>query len=490
MVSVGQRNSKAPDEEMVLRSELLRTQLALHEAGVPVSLVITGVDGAGKGEVVSRLTEWLHPRYLDTHAFWRLSDEELERPYYWRFWRVLPARGRLAIFLGSWYTEPILRRVTGESKLSEFEHALHRIERFEKMLAVDGMLIVKIALHLSKQAQRQRLEDMDRDPHSHWRIFPPDWKHHKLYGKFVRTAETMMRETNRKQARWLVVDACEPYRRDLRVGQIVLDAFNQKLAEAAVSRNEAGTGASAVAGKTNKRGPLNHVDLTRALDKEEYKTKLAKYQGKLNRLAWKANEQQISGVLVFEGWDAAGKGSCIRRVTQALDPRLYRVVPISAPTDEERAHHYLWRFWRAIPRDGTFVVFDRSWYGRVLVERAEGFATRDEWQRAYAEINEFEQQLRDHGMVVVKVWVHISKDEQLRRFKARAETPHKQYKITEEDWRNRKKWNLYEAAVNEMVVRTSTDAAPWTLVSGNDKRSARIQILKTLCQSLEAAMKY
>lgn len=491
MASAGKRTSTGADEELELRAGLLQAQLALHEARVPAILIITGVDGAGKGEVVYQLAAWLHPRYLDTQAFWQLSDEELDRPYYWRFWRAMPSPGRLGIFLGSWYTEPMLSRVSGELNSEQFELAIARIERFERMLALEGMLIIKIALHLSKDAQRRRLEEMDREPQSHWRIFPPDWKHHKLYDNFVETAARMMQGTNRKHARWHVVDADDAEARDWRVGEIVLEAFNRKLADLAKARQEQplvqrGNHLREILKK--RSGPLSFVDLSQSLDKHAYKEKLAKYQSKLNRLAWEANRKRVSGVWVFEGWDAAGKGSCIRRVIQALDPRLYRVVPVAAPTEEERAHHYLWRFWRAIPRAGSFALFDRSWYGRVLVERVEGFAQDEQWRRAYAEINEFEQQLADHRIVVVKFWIHISKDEQLRRFKARAETPHKQYKITDDDWRNRRKWNLYEEAVNEMVQRTSTETAPWTLVAGNDKRFARVQILKTLCRSLEAVL--
>jgi len=193
-------------------------------------------------------------------------------------------------------------------------------------------------------------------------------------------------------------------------------------------------------------------------------------------------------VAVFEGWDAAGKGSAIRRVTQAIDPRLYRLVQIAAPTQEEAAQHYLWRFWRQLRRDGRATFFDRSWYGRVLVERVEHLARPDEWHRAYSEINQFEKQLHDHGCIILKFWIHISADEQIKRFKAREEQPHKRYKITDDDWRNREKWHDYELAVDQMVSRTSTHHAPWTLVSGNDKRYARVQILKTFCKAMREAL--
>jgi AMP-polyphosphate phosphotransferase len=230
------------------------------------------------------------------------------------------------------------------------------------------------------------------------------------------------------------------------------------------------------------------VNLTLRLTDKEYETQLEKWQTRLTRLAWTAWEKKVASVAVFEGWDAAGKGSAIRRVTAAMDPRLYRIIPIAAPTDEERARHYLWRFWRHLPRAGMTTIFDRSWYGRVLVERVEGFAREDEWRRAFLEINDFEEQLAESGIVVSKFWIHIGKDEQLRRFQQREEIAFKRYKITAEDWRNREQWDAYKAAINDMVAHTSTEFAPWTLVAGNDKKFARVQIVKTLCKHLEAAL--
>ncbi len=230
------------------------------------------------------------------------------------------------------------------------------------------------------------------------------------------------------------------------------------------------------------------MPLTSSVDDKAYRRAMEQYSDQLYDLAWKARAQGVNTVAVFEGWDAAGKGGAIRRVTQAMDARLYRVISVAAPSDEEKAHHYLWRFWRHVPRQGFHTIYDRSWYGRVLVERIEGFATDFAWQRAYNEINSFEEQLVDHGTVVLKFWVHIDPEEQLRRFREREQTPWKQHKITAEDWRNRERWADYERAVTDMVVRTSTEIAPWTLVPGNDKRVARVEILKTYCERLAAAL--
>jgi len=483
---LGHEISKADYEKEVplLRAGLLQAQRDLAAARLPLILVVSGADGAGKSETVNRLHEWFDPRGLETNVFGALSDEERDRPAYWRFWMSLPGRGRVGMFFGSWYTDPIIRRTYGESGAGEFDRSLSRIEFFEQQLAQDGAVIVKFWLHLSKKAQKKRLTKLEGDPKTRWRVGPTDWKHFKLYDRFVKYSEQALQRTDTGFAPWTVIDATDDRYREVAVGRTVLEAIKSRLAtkkaEAAAPRK--------VSAATDLVSVLDRVDLTRKLSDKEYDQKLSQLQGKLNRLARAAWEKKVSSVLVFEGWDAAGKGGTVRRLTSAMDARLYRVVPIAAPTDEERAHQYLWRFWRHIPRVGRVTIFDRSWYGRVLVERVEGFAREDEWKRAFQEINEFEDQLVEHGTMVTKFWVHISKEEQLRRFKERQKTEFKQYKITDEDWRNRKQWEAYEGAINEMVVRTSTRGAPWVIVAGNDKRFARIQVLATVCRRLEKAL--
>ncbi|MBI2946404.1 MAG: polyphosphate:AMP phosphotransferase [Verrucomicrobia bacterium] len=485
------RLSKKEYERLLpeLRACLVQAQSSLRQANFSVVVLISGVDGAGKGEVVQRLNEWLDPRGVDTQAFWQPSDEERERPPYWRFWRTLPARGRLGIFVGSWYSQPLVDRVYGKTRNAHLDRALKRIADFERTLAEDETLVLKFALHLSKKDQRRRLRDLEKKPETHWRVLPTDWKHHQLYDRFTKTAERVIQQTHSAKTPWFVVEAADPRYRDMTVGRILLKSLQARLTQRRHQKPDKSSSERAV--EVRKRGAdlLKGVDLNQSLSDKKYRKQLSKYQGKLGRLIWAANARKISTVVVFEGWDAAGKGSAIRRLTEAMDPRLYRIIPIAAPNDEERAHHYLWRFWRHIPRSGLCTIFDRSWYGRVLVERVEGFARLEEWKRAYQEINDFEEQLAESGIVVAKFWIHISKDEQLRRFKKREETAYKRYKITEEDWRNRRKWGAYEQAVNEMVVRTSTDCGRWTLIAGNDKKIARIQILKTLCRTLEAALK-
>ena len=428
---------------------------------------------------------------MDTQAFWQTSDEERERPRWWRFWRSLPARGRVGILFGSWYSEPIIRRVYGEIKTSKLDTEMDRVAFFEKMLADDGAVIVKLWFHLSKKAQRRRLKDLESNPKTHWRVLPSDWKHFKLYDKFTEVSERALRRTDAGHAPWHLIEAADRRYRELTAGQILLQAIETKLRELKQPKSAPALAKPAKApARRGKAGItiLDRVNLSQRLTDREYGTQLEKWQARLTRLAWTAWEKKVASVAVFEGWDAAGKGSAIRRVTAAMDPRLYRIVPIAAPTDEERARHYLWRFWRHLPRAGMTTIFDRSWYGRVLVERVEGFAREDEWRRAFLEMNDFEEQLAESGIVVSKFWIHISKEEQLRRFREREGIDFKRYKITAEDWRNREQWDAYKAAINDMVAHTSTEFAPWTLVAGNDKRFARVQIVKTLCKHLEAAL--
>ena len=483
---LGHEISKADYEKEVpqLRAGLLQAQRDLLEAKVPLILIVSGADGAGKSETVNRLHEWFDPRGLETNVFGPLTDEERDRPDYWRFWLSLPARGRVGMFFGSWYTDPIIRRTYKQSGGAEFDRSLSRIEFFEQQLAQDGALIVKLWLHLSKKAQKKRLTKLEKDPKTRWRVNPIDWKHFKLYDRFVQYSEEALQRTDTGYAPWTVIEATDDRYREVTVGRTVLEAIHKRLARTKV---EAPPPKQAIP-PGDVVSVLDRVDLKKTLTDKEYDRKLAQLQGKLNQLSRAAWEKKVSSVLVFEGWDAAGKGGTVRRLTSAMDARLYRVVPIAAPTDEERAHQYLWRFWRHIPRAGRVTIFDRSWYGRVLVERVEGFAREEEWKRAFQEINEFEDQLCEQGMMVTKFWVHISKDEQLRRFKERQKTEFKQYKITDEDWRNRKQWDAYEGAINEMVVRTSTRGAPWVIVAGNDKRFARIQVLETVCRRLEKAL--
>lgn len=482
-VSKSEYKEKVPD----LRIQLLEVQAQLRTQDFPVIILISGVDGAGKGETVNLLNEWLDPRYVRTDAFGKPTEEEAQRPRFWRFWRALPARGHMALYVGSWYSNPLSQHVYGNISAAELDEELVRINTFERELIADGALIIKVWLHLSKENQKTRLKKLESDPNTRWRVTKQDHKHLKLYDQFRPVAEHVLRVTSTGESPWTIVEGTDARYRGLTTGQIILDRIKERLAktphEPSVEEVEFRTITPPVSGEVVT--VLNTLDDSLVLDPKKYKQQLEKQQGRLNQLARQAVQDKISSVVVLEGWDAAGKGGIIRRIIPAMDARHYHIIPVAAPTDEEKAHHYLWRFWRHISLAGDFTIYDRSWYGRVLVERIEGFARTEEWMRAYAEINDFEAQLVEHGIMLTKFWIHISKEEQLRRFKAREETPFKRHKITEEDYRNREKWDLYEHAVNDMVERTSTEYAPWILVEGNDKRYARIKVLRVLCDRLE-----
>jgi AMP-polyphosphate phosphotransferase len=481
------------DRELpALRAGLLEAQREIQLAPVPVIVLFSGADGSGKSETVHRLYEWLDPRGLETNAFGPPSDEERERPPYWRFWRTLPPAGRIGMFLGSWYTEPLVSRAYGKLSRAELEREAKRVAFFEQMLVDGGTLLFKFWLHLSKKGQRRRLVTLEKSAETAWRVSPLEWKHYKLYSRFIKASEQILRSTDTGSAPWFVVEAEDERYRELAIGRTLLEGMRRRVAgENGPARSDPPRSTAApkrLSSPGARVTVLDRVDLERRIPEKEYRRRLLRLQAKVHRLVRAASEKKVSAVAVFEGWDAAGKGGAIRRLTAPVDPRLYRIISVAAPTDEEKAHHYLWRFWRHLPRAGRVTVYDRSWYGRVLVERVEGFAAEADWRRAYLEINEFEEQLADAGVVLVKFWLHVSQEEQLRRFEDRKATPYKQHKITDEDWRNRAKWGAYHEAINEMVVRTGTRRAPWTLVAGNDKKLARIQVLETFVRRLEKAL--
>jgi polyphosphate:AMP phosphotransferase len=487
---LGRKVSRRDYEEAVpaLRTDLLRVQNELRlRPSFSVVMVFAGVDGAGKGETVNALHAWMDPRYLHAYAFGPPSGEEAERPPMYAFWSVLPPKGRIAAFMGSWYTNPILSRVYGETSDADLGAALARINAFERELVAGDTVVLKFWFHLAKKAQKKRLKTLAKDRELSWRVTKQDWKHFELYDEFLPVSERTLRETSTGEAPWTIVEGTDRRYRELKVGRHILDAISQRL-EAEPATATATEPPPRLERREDQPTILSRLDLSKRVGADAYAKKLRRHQGRLNRLSREFQKRNLSAVFGFEGWDAAGKGGAIRRVTAALDARFYEVIPIAAPTDEELARPYMWRFWRRLPRADHLTIFDRTWYGRVLVERVEGFASKDEWLRAYKEINEFESQLCEHGIALAKFWLHIDKDEQARRFAEREQTPFKKFKITDEDYRNRENWDLYEDAVNEMVERTSTAVTPWTLVEANDKRFARIKVLETCCEALEAAL--
>jgi len=487
---LGQRIDKETYEKEVpqLREDLLNAQFDLAESSAfPVIILVGGVDGAGKGETVNLLNEWMDPRYIQVHAMGEPTPEEQERPPMWRFWRALPPKGKIGIFFGSWYTDPIINRVMGKSKKAELNQSIDEINRFEKMLTDEGAHIIKFWFHLSKKVQKKRLKSLEKNRNTRWRVTDTDWARFKLYDKFHRWSEHTLRETSTDMSPWLVVEGADARYRNLTVGKILLESLRKRLDQR--SPPETIDKTAAADPHIDNITIIKSLDMSPSLTKREYKTELLKLQGRLNLLLRRPKfKKNLSLVVAYEGVDAGGKGGNIRRVTSALDARYYSIIPIAAPTEEERAQPYLWRFWRHIPSKGEVTIFDRTWYGRVLVERVEGFCAKSDWMRAFGEIDDFEEQLVRNNVLVVKFWLAISKEEQLRRFKEREQVGFKRFKITEEDWRNREKWDEYERAVCDMIDRTSTDIAPWTIVEGNSKYYARIKVLKTLCDTVEVAL--
>jgi polyphosphate:AMP phosphotransferase len=489
---LGHAIDKATYEKKVpaLRQALLKAQYdLLGKAQFPTIILINGVDGAGKGETVQTLLEWMDPRHVRVHAFGDPTDEERARPPMYRFWRKLPPKGRVGIFFGNWYTAPIIDRVEGTIKTPEFDDSLTEIRRFEQMLCDEGALILKFWFHLSKERQKERLNELSESKATRWRVTDEEWRRFRKYDRYRKISEHALRETSSAHAPWIVLEGWDARYRDVTVGSAVELAIRERvtaLGEKKVSRRPVRAPVTVPSGDGVTL--VKSMDLSRKLPKKDYEEELARWQRKLALLTRKSGFDGRSLITVFEGSDAAGKGGSIRRVASALDPRRYEIVPIAAPSEEERAQPYLWRFWRHLPAKGRVTIFDRSWYGRVLVERVEGFAAEADWSRAYSEINDFEAQLTRHGVILVKLWLQVGKAEQLRRFKERENTEWKRFKIGPEDWRNREKWEAYELAVGDMVDRTSTADAPWTLVESDDKYWGRVKVLRTVVETLQARL--
>ncbi len=475
--------------EPKLRADLLDAQYDLSRKGTfPVVILISGVRGAGKGETVNLLNEWMDPRFIHAIAFDSPSDEERERPPMWRYWRALPPRGRIGMMFGSWYTAPIIERVFKQSGARELMRAIDDINKHERMLADEGALILKFWFHLSKKRQKKRLKELESDPRTSWRVTQRDWDFFEHYDRFYRISEDTLRKTSTAAAPWIVVEGSDAEYRAVSVGKTLLEALKKRL-QGPPERRRPKSQAAPIVRPVDKLNLLGRMDLGQKLEKRDYEKQLEKLRRRLGLATLNPKFAQRNVVCVFEGMDAAGKGGAIRRITSALDARLYHTIPIAAPTDEEKAQPYLWRFWRHVPRKGRITIYDRSWYGRVLVERIEGFCSEADWMRAYAEINDFEDQLARNGAIICKFWLQISREEQFRRFKEREKTRFKRFKITAEDWRNREKWDGYQEAAADMIERTATECAPWTLIEANDKYHARVKVLKTVVRAVEGALK-
>ena len=479
-----------------LRFELVDLQQRCRlAADFPVIIVLAGVQGAGVVDTLNLLNTWMDPRWIHTHAFDHPSDEERERPLFWRYWRALPEAGNIGLFLDGWYGEAIAAAC--KAKNGEAQARLKGISALERTLGDEGALIVKFWLHLGKDAQKKRVDTHRVDPVFGFRASDAAWPQPAPYDTYIAAAAKALKATHTAQAPWRIIDGSDDNYRRARVLTILRDAMdNHRKVRRKKAKDAAKDIKHAIASakkRKNKRVKarkdlLAAVDLSKAMTAKTYAQAFRARQTRLYDLQKAAHTAGLSTVIAFEGWDAAGKGGAIRRLTYALSARNYQVVPIAAPTDEERAHHYLWRFWRHLGRAGHMTLFDRSWYGRVLVERVDHLITDAAWMRAYTEINEFEEQLTRHGTLLIKFWMHVDADEQLRRFEERRDIPYKRWKLTPDDWHNRAKRDRYEAAVNDMLARTSTAAAPWHVIPANSKSYARIMILDVVIKSIEKAL--
>ena len=491
-VDLGAQTSKAEykKDKPALEFELAELQRKAKEFGIPVVLVFEGWDASGKGTLINELIMPLDPRGFSVYSTLPPSAEEALRPFLWRFWKHTPARGRLAIFDRSWYRRVLADRVDKTIQKTEVMQAYDDIRSFERQLADDGAVIIKFFLHIGKKEQKRRFKSLLADKATAWRVAKSDWAHHRQYDKYVTAVEDMLARTDAEFAPWTVVEAEDRRFATLKVFRTVIAALSRGIQKASAKAPPA----RAVAGNvvevvepSSAAGPLilSKVDLSVSMDRHTYEKEMDKKQKRLRELEHEIYRARIPVIVAYEGWDAAGKGGNLKRLVRNMDPRGYEVVPVAAPDATERAHHYLWRFWTQVPKAGHITIFDRTWYGRVLVERVEGFCSEADWRRAYREINEMERHWVNFGLVLVKFWVQIDQKEQLRRFREREKDPHKKWKITDEDWRNRKKWPQYEVAVNEMLQRTSTAAAPWTVVESNCKMYARVKALDTVIRAIE-----
>ncbi len=475
-------------DDLELKLGVLQRQAT--ELKIPIIIVFEGWGASGKGRRINELLMALDPRGVNVYPTHPPQEEEYYRPFLWRFWTKTPARGRIAIFDRSWYGRFLVERMDRTISKMAWTRAYDEVKAFERQLIDDGCVVVKFFLHISQKEQRKRLKGLQSNPFTSWRVTEYDWKKHTQYDTYLEVTEEMLASTDTDFAPWTLIEAQNWRFATVKVFKTIARAIEDRVDEMKrlVDRKKPALRLKDEPASVSKRASasvLDRADLSRSLSREAYRTALRKYQRRIHDLEHEVYRKRMPVVIVYEGWDAAGKGGNIKRLVQRMDPRGYEVIPIAAPNDIEKDHHYLWRFWTKIPKAGHFAIFDRSWYGRVLVERVEGFCTEEEWKRGYREINEMEEHLANFGTAIFKFWIDIDPEEQLRRFEDRARTSYKQWKITEEDWRNRERWDAYRLAVDEMLARTSTSCAPWTIVESNSKLYARIKTLKMVVKELE-----
>ncbi len=481
--------AQSPSEEELAsrlekaRGDLSSRQTLLKEKKLPVLVLMEGWGSAGKGSVLGKVIKNLDPRFFKVAVMSVPTEEEKREPFLYRHFAKIPEEGKFVFFDGGWMDEVTSQYVAGDLSEDEYRQRLVSIRRFERTLTDNGYLVMKFFFQISEKDQRKRLERLRKDKNTRWRVSDSDLWQNEHYKQCLKVFDQYLFDTNQSVAPWYIIDSTDKKWAELQMTEFLVQGIDTALANEKMN--------VPIPQNTFELKPmpkLADIPLDHILTEEEYKKELDKLQKKLRSLHNEIYRKKIPVIIAYEGWDAAGKGGNIKRIAAALDPRGYEVQPIASPEPHEKARHFLWRFWTRLPKDGHIAIFDRTWYGRVMVERLEGFCRENDWKRAYNEINEFEKELKDWGAVIVKFWVQIDKDTQLARFTERQNTPEKQWKITDEDWRNREKWDLYEDAVNEMMEKTSTSFAPWHVLESNDKKYARIKALKIVIEEIEKGL--
>ncbi len=460
--------------------------MKIKEAKLPVMVIFEGWGASGKGSLIAKVIEEIDPRFFDVATMDSApTEEEKRKPFLWRYFKEIPKQGKFKLFDTCWMEEVTDGVLDGTLDEDSYKQRINSINTTERTLTDNGYLVMKFFLQISKKEQKKRLKELFQSPNSSWRVNADDIYENDNYKECLKVYETFINDTNRPNAPWYIIDA-----KDRKFAELtILQYLNQGI-DTAIKNHSLSVPILQNSFPLRKTIKLSEVSLeNKTISEADYKIKLKALQNRLRELHDEIYSAKIPVIIAYEGWDAAGKGGNIKRITQALDPRGYVVHPIASPEPAEKSRHYLWRFWNRLPKTGHIAIFDRTWYGRVMVERLEGFCSENDWQRAYNEMNEFEKELSDWGAVIIKFWVQIDNLTQLERFTDRQNTPEKQWKITDEDWRNREKWDLYENAINEMLAKTNTTFAPWYVLESVDKKYARIKALEIVIEELEKALK-
>ena len=484
------RPEKPEGEELKQRlkaaeEKLSQQQMKLKENRLPVLVLIEGWGAAGKGSAIGQIIKNIDPRFFKVFSMPSTpTEEERRRPFLYRFFEKIPEAGKFTFLDSGWMDQIMKERLDGKLDDKAYAQRVDSVKRFERGLTDNGYLVLKFFFHISKKEQESRIDALLSEKDTAWRVSEGDLWQNRHYDKCLEAFDRYLDDTNTPSAPWYIVNSKSKKFAELQVMETLCMGI-----ETALHNESLAVPLLQNAFPLIKMPKLRDVPLEgKTLDEEEYKKELKELQAKLGQLHNRLYRKRVPVIIAYEGWDAAGKGGNIKRLTGALDPRGFEVHPIASPEPHEKARHYLWRFWTRLPKDGHIAIFDRTWYGRVMVERLEGFCSENDWQRAYYEMNEFEQELHNWGAVILKFWVQIDKDTQLARFTERQNTPSKQWKITDEDWRNREKWDLYEQAVDEMLQKTSTTYAPWHILESVDKKYARIKALHIVIDALEKAL--